>query len=101
MTAIPAPTLSRRARKRRNATIRAAEDFNLTTGAYAVLCAIAINAGPSTTTEVLPDELIALEAAMIGNAARVNIHGDSRSLADRKAIAAKFATMFDDVWGRR
>ena len=96
-----APALSRRARKRRNATIRAAEDQNLTIDAYAVLCAIAINAGPSTATEVLPDELLALEASMILRAAKVTESGQSRDRAAKQAIAESFRSMFHQVWGER
>lgn len=101
MTAIPAPTLSRRARKRRNATIRAAEDQNLTIDAYAVLCAVAINSGPSTTTEILPSELLALEANMLLHAAKVTGSGQSRDRAAKQAIAESFRSMFDQVWGAR
>ena len=101
MTTPTAPTLSRRARKRRNATIRAAEDFDLTVDAYAVLCVIAINAGPSTATEVLPDELLALEASMILRAAKVAGSGRSRDRAAKHAIAESFRSMFDQVWGAR
>lgn len=96
-----APTLSRRARKRRNATIRAAEDGNLTVDAYAVLCIIAINSGPSTTTEILPSELLALEANMLLNAAKITESGQSRDRAAKQAIAESFRSMFDQVWGAR
>ena len=97
----PAPTLSRRARKRRNATIRAAEDQNLTVDAYAVLCIIAINSGPSTTTEILPSELLALEANMLLHAAKITGSGQSRDRGAKQAIAESFRSMFDQVWGAR